>query len=149
MFRLSLVLMTALAVATASPVDAAWYKPTTWKVWPHSQPAKTTPVSQKDRARVEKDVQRLESLLATVKDSKKISPKLLQSTANEADVIAARILSNVKSATSDKQPVKNAEQLRTHVQNMKKEALNGNADQSRKHAKNALKVATKLDEWAG
>ena len=141
MFRLSLVLMTALAVA--SPANAL-----NWKFWQKSQPAPTT-VAKKDRARVEKDVQRLESLLATVKNTPKITPRSLQSTANEADVLAARILTNVKAATTEKRTVKKAEQLVSHVQHMKKEAFAGNAEKSRKHAQNALKVATKLDEWAG
>ena len=141
MFRLSLVLMTGLAVAT--PANAL-----NWKFWQRSQPAPTA-AQKKDRARVEKDVQRLESLLTTVENSPKISTKSLQSTASEADVIAVRILSNVKAVTTEKSTVKKAEQLRSHVQNMKKEAINGNADKSRKHARNALKVATKLDEWAG
>lgn len=139
MFRLSLVLMTVLSVA--SPVNAL-----NWKFW--QKPAPATQVSKKDRARVEKDVQRLQTLLTSVKNSPKMSAKSLQSTASEADVIAARILTNVRSATTEKGAVKRAEQLRTHVKNMRAEAFNGHADKSRKHANSALKVASKLDGWA-
>jgi len=147
MFRLSLVLMTVLSVASASPAEAAWWSHL--KFWDHSKPATTTTVQKKDRARVEKDVQRLESLLATVKTSTTLTGKSLQSTANEADALSARILANVKSANGEKAAVKNAEKLRTHVQNMRKEAMNGNVSKTRQHADRALHVATKLDEWAG
>ena len=144
MFRLSLVLMTVLSVAFASPADAGisrWMQRTK-----HSY---TTRAQKRDKARVEKDVQRLESVLAGVKSASKVSAKSLRSAANEADALSVRILANVKSATKDKDPVQKAEQLRTHVQNMKKEAFNGDFKKTRQHAERALSVATKLDEWAG
>ena len=146
MFRFSLVLVTVLCVASASPAEAGWSR---LKFWDRSKPATTTKVQKKDRARVEKDVQRLESLLATGKTSSNLTGKSLQSTANEADALAVRILANVKSVNAEKGAVKNAEQLRTHVQNMRKEAMNGNISKTRQHANRALNVATKLDEWAG
>ena len=144
MFRLSLILMTVLSVAFASPADAGlskWYKRT--------KQSYTARVQKKDRARVGKDVQRLESILESVKTSQKISAKSWQSVANEADTLSIRILANVKSATSDKDPVRKAELLRTHVQNMKKEAFSGDYKKTRQHAERALSVATKLDDWAG
>ncbi len=144
MFRLSLILMTVLSVAFASPADAGlsnWYKRT--------KQSYTARVQKKDKARVGKDVQRLESILESVRTSQKISAKSWQSVANEADKLSVRILANVKSATSDKDPVRKAELLRTHVQNMKKEAFSGDYKKTRQHAERALSVATKLDDWAG
>jgi hypothetical protein len=144
MFRLSLILMTVLSVAFASPADAGlskWYKRT--------KQSYTARVQKKDKARVGKDVQRLESILASVKSTQKISAKSWKSVANEADSLSIRILANVKSATSDKDPLRKAEQLRTHVQNMKKEAFGGDYKKTRQHAERALSVATKLDDWAG
>ena len=144
MFRLSLILMTVLSVAFASPADAGltkWFK--------QKKQVITAKVQRRDKARVGKDVHRLESILASVKSSQKVSAKSWQSVAKEADTLSIRILANVKSATSDKDPLRKAEQLRTHVQNMKKEALNGDYKKTRQHAERALSVATKLDEWAG
>lgn len=144
MFRLSLLLTTVLTVTMAFPADAAV---STWLR--HPKQAYTAKSHKVHRARVEKDVQRLESILASVKSTSKLSAKSLQSTANEADKLSARILANVKSATKDKDPLKKAEQLRTHVQNMKKDAFGGDFKKTRQHAERALSVATKLDEWAG
>ena len=145
MFRLSLVLVTVLSFF-ASSVDAGISK---WLPKRH----KAAPVSaaqKKERARVEKDVQRLESILANVRTTTaKLSAKSLKVAANEATDLADRIYANVKSVTADKNAVQKAEQLRTHVQNMKKEAYNGDQKKTRQHANRALSVATQLDEWAG
>ena len=145
MFRLSLVLMTVLSVASASPVSAGISK---WLPKRHKA-APVTAVQKKERARVEKDVQRLESILAGVKTSAKVSTKSLKSAANEATDLADRIYANVKSVTADKAAVKKAELLRTHVQNMRKEAYKGDQKKTRQHANRALSVASQLDEWAG
>ena len=143
MFRLSLVASAMLSLVLVSPVDAGIAR-----FLPHRAPA-TKKVSKKNAARVQKDVQRLESILANVKTSTKLSGKSWQSAANEADSLASRIYVNVKSATTEKDPLSKADQLRKHVQQMKKAASTGDYQKSRRSADRALKVATQLDEWAG
>ena len=151
MFRFSLVLMMVLGLAVV-PADAeAAFK---WLKRSRAKESKAEVVKQQKKApakhaRVERDVQRLESLLAGVKTSAKLSDKAWKSVANEADVLAGRIYVNVKSATTEKKTVRMAEQLRTHVQNMKKEVLQGDYRSTRRHAAKALSAASRLDEWAG
>jgi hypothetical protein len=146
MFRLSSILIIAAAIVLV-PVDGSagikfpWQSKAKVKA---SAKAKT-----KEIARVERDVQRLESLLASVKTSAKLSEKSWKSVANEANMLAERIYANVKSATTEKNAVRDAEKLRTHVQNMRKEAERGNYRNTQRHAARALTVATRLDEWAG
>jgi hypothetical protein len=150
MSRFSLTAMMVLAIALAPAADASWLK---FPKMPWSKTsAKTTKsakVQTKEKARVERDVQRLESILANVKTSAKLSQKAWKSAANEAETLASRIYTNVKSATAEKDALRAAEQLRTHVQNMKKEAYQGDYRETRRHAERALSVAARLDEWAG
>jgi hypothetical protein len=113
------------------------------------QTAKPTKAQAKQIARVERDVQRLESILAGVKTSAKLSDKSWKQVANEADTLANRIYANVKSATAEKHPLRAAEELRTHVKNMKKEVDQKDYRNTRRHAERALNVAARLDEWAG
>ncbi|HEY3056347.1 MAG TPA: hypothetical protein VGK31_10510 [Thermoanaerobaculia bacterium] len=119
----------------------------------HRSKAKTetkpSKVQAKQIARVERDVQRLESILAGVKTSAKLSDKSWKQVANEADTLANRIYANVKSATAEKHPLRAAEELRTHVKNMKKEVEQKDYRNTRRHAERALNVAARLDEWAG
>ena len=146
MLRFSLIATMILTLFSGPTAAASWLK------LPHrSTPtaAPTKKATSKERARVEKDVQRLESLLANVKTSANLSAKSWKSAANEANALADRIYANVKSATGQKDTVRAAEQLRTHVQNMKKEAYKGDYRQTKRHADRALSVAAHLDEWAG
>ena len=136
----------ALSLTPASAaVKFPWSKS---KAETTKQPAKPTRAQKKEIARVGRDVQRLESILANVKTSAKLSDKSWKSFANEADVLANRIYANVKSATTEKNPIHAAEQLRTHVQNMKKEAAKRDYRSTRRHAERALSVAAQLDEWS-
>jgi len=150
MFRLISAFIVAVALsltptnATAA-VKFPWSKSKAPAVNPPAKPAKA---QRKQIARVGRDVQRLESLLANVKTSAKLSDKSWKSFANEADILANRIYANVKSATTEKSALHAAEQLRTHVQNMKKEAEKRDYRSTRRHAERALSVAAKLDEWA-
>lgn len=105
--------------------------------------------SKKQSKQIHRDVQKLESILAGTKTSAKLSDKSWKSLANEADALADRIYVNVKSATSEKHPLRAAEDLRNHVAKMKKEAYQGDYRNTRRHAERALSVAYKLDEWAG
>ena len=151
MFRRSLIVLMALAILLVpAAADARIKFPTKWP-WQKSkvQSSKPAKVHTRDLARIERDVQRLESLLATMKTSAKISDKSWKSVANEADMLATRIYANVKSATAEKDPVRTADQLRNHVQNMKKEAYKGDVRKTRRHAARALGAATRLDEWNG
>ena len=144
MWRISSVVLAA-AIAFAPAADAGLRFPRLTKK-SAAKPAKT---QTKQMARVEKDVQRLESILAGVKTSAKITAKSWKSVAGEADELAARIYTNVKSATTDKKIIRHAENLRTHTQNMKKEAFAGDYKKTRRSADRALSVAARLDEWAG
>ncbi|HEV8658570.1 MAG TPA: hypothetical protein VGS96_08065 [Thermoanaerobaculia bacterium] len=146
MFRFSSILMMAAAIALMPADGSAGIK------FPWQSKAKvraSAKVQTKEIARVERDVQRLESLLATAKTSTKLSQKSWKSVVSEATMLADRIYTNVKSATKEKAPVRDAEKLRTHVQNMKKEAERGDYRNTQRHAARALTVATRLDEWAG
>ncbi len=150
MFRFISVLVVAMAL-TLSPADATAAVKFPWsksKAKATKQPAKATKVQKREMARVGRDVHRLESILANVKTSAKLSDKSWKSVAKEADMLANRIYTNVKSATTDKTPLHAAEQLRTHVQNMKKEAEQRDYRSTRRHADRALSVAAQLDEWA-
>jgi hypothetical protein len=148
MCRFVSVLVVAVAL-TLTPVEASAAVKFPWsKSKPAAAKPATTKAQKKEIARVGRDVQRLESILANVKTSAKLSDKSWKSVANEADVLANRIYANVKSATTDKTPIREAEQLRTHVQNMKKEAVKRDYRSTRRHAERALSVAAQLDEWA-
>ncbi len=143
MFRFSLVFIMALFIALAPATGAARIR------FPRrSKPAAAQKVQKKELARVGKDVQRLESLLAGLKTSAKISQKALRSAASEAEVLATRILANVKSATADKNPRRTAEQLHKHVRQMKQAAFQGDYRNTRRQAQRARAAASKLDEWA-
>lgn len=148
MCRLVSVLVVAVALSL-TPVEASAAVKFPWSKSkaPATKPA-TTKAQKKEIARVGRDVQRLESILANVKTSAKLSDKSWKSAANEADVLANSIYEHVKSATTEKNPIRAAEQLRTHVQNMKKEAAKRDYRSTRRHAERALSVAAQLDEWA-
>jgi predicted RNase H-like nuclease (RuvC/YqgF family) len=148
MFRFVSVLVVAVALSL-TPSDATAAVKFPWsKSKDQAQPAKPTKAQKKEIARVGRDVQRLESLLANLKTSAKLSDKSWKSFANEADMLANRIYTNVKSATTEKNALNAAKQLRTHVQNMKKEAEKRDYRSTRRHAERALSVAAQLDEWA-
>ena len=148
MFRFVSVLIVAVAL-TMIPADAAAAVNFPWSK-PKPQPAKpATKAHKKEIARVGRDVQRLESILANVKTSAKLSDKSWKSATNEANDLANRIYANVKLATTERTTVRAAEQLRTHVHKMKKEAEQRDYRRTRRHAEAALSVAAQLDEWAG
>ena len=150
MIRRSSVVLMALAMLLVPAVADAGIK---FPKWPwrskKAQSTKSARVQSRDLARIERDVQRLESLLAGVKTSANLSDKSWKSVANEADMLATRIYANVKSAKAEKSAVRTADQLRSHVQNMKKEAYKGDVRKTRRHAARALGAATRLDEWDG
>src|SRR6476659_8759204 len=147
MFRFVSVLVVAVAL-TLVPADATAAVKFPWSKSKPQAAKPATKAQKKEIARVGRDVQRLESILANVKTSAKLSDKSWKSAANEANELANRIYTNVKSATTEKSAVRAAEQLRTHVQNMKKEAEQRDYRSTRRHAERALSVAAQLDEWA-
>lgn len=153
MFKFLSVLLVAFAIALVPAQAAGGQAKSKEKVKSSSKTAKTTAKSQKAKSReilrVERDVHRLESLLAGVKTSAKLSDKSWKSVSNEADMLANRIYSNVKAAKGEKRALRTAEDLRTQIRNMKKEAHQGDYKQTRRHAERALGLAYRLDEWAG
>jgi len=148
MFRFSTIVVMAAAIALTATDGSAGIK-FPWRSKAKASATKPAKVQKKEIARVERDVQRLESLLATVKTSPRLSEKSWKSVTGEANMLAERIYANVKSATTEANPVRDAEKLRTHVQNMKKEAERGDYRKTQRHAARALTVASRLDEWAG
>jgi hypothetical protein len=111
-----------------------------------ANPAK---VKTREIVRIERDVHRLESLLAGVKTSAKLSDKSWKTVSNEADTLANRIYTNAQSAKVEKRALRTAENLRNQVRQMKKEAHQGDYKRTRRHAGRALALAVRLDEWAG
>jgi hypothetical protein len=145
----SVALCVGMALVPIS-VDGAVKWP--WRSKSKSTAASTAKVSKpksKEIARVERDLQRLEAILASTKTSAKLSPKTWRSVTDEATVLAGRIHSNVKSATTERQALRAADELRDHVKRMKKEADQGDYRNTRRYAARALTAAMRLDEWAG
>lgn len=138
-------LILAIGMLFASPaagsIKLPWQKSKT-QTKQAAKPAKA------QKAKVGRDVQRLESILANVRTNAKLSDKSWKSVTKEADMLAIRIYANVKSATKEKNPLRAAEQLRAHVQNMRKEADKRDYKSTRRHAERALSVAAQLDEWS-
>ena len=108
---------------------------------------KENKVSTKKIARINSDVNRLESILVTAQNSAIAFPKpTLTKVANEADSLANRIWADVRSAhMTNTQALGVASDLRMHVREMHKAAANGDAAGVRLHAGQALTFAARLD----
>jgi len=148
MVRFIFILVTASAIAL-TPVEASAGINWPWKKSPSHTTSKPAKTHSKKIARVERDVQRLESVLAELKTSAKLSDKAWKSATSEAHMLTDRIYKNVNAATADKKALRAAEDLRAHVQQMKEEAERRNYEKTREHAARALSAAARLDEWAG
>lgn len=109
-----------------------------------------TKTTMKMRAadRVERDVTRLESLLAGMNTTATISTDTWKRLANEANMLANRIHANVIAAKAGDATVQAAKDLRMHVRLLHKEAHDGDALEARRHATEALPFAYRLDDWA-
>lgn len=153
MFKFLSVLLVAIAIALVPAQATGGQSKSKEQVKSSSKASKATAKSarakNKEMKRVERDVHRLESLLAGVKTSAKLSDKSWKSVSNEADILANRIYGNVKSFKGEKRALRTAEDLRKQVRSMKKEAHQGDYKQTRRHAERALGLAYRLDEWAG
>jgi hypothetical protein len=119
-----------------------------WNSKPKQDAPSAKPAAKKSKeiVRVERDLRKLESILASMKGAAKLNDKSLKSAANEASVLATRIQTNVKLATSEKKMLRAANELHQHIQRLKKNADQGNLKRSRRHAARALSAATRLDE---
>jgi hypothetical protein len=108
---------------------------------------KQNKVSTKKIARINSDVNRLETILVTARDSAIAFPKpTLTKVANEANSLANRIWADVRSAhMTNTEALAVARDLRMHVREMHKAAASGNAAGVRLHAGQALSFATRLD----
>ena len=108
---------------------------------------KENKVSTKKIARINSDVNRLESILVTAQNSAIAFPKpTLTKVANEANSLANRIWADVRSAhMTNTQAFGVASDLRMHVREMHKAAANGDAAGVRLHAGQALTFAARLD----
>ena len=106
---------------------------------------KGTKVSTKKIARINSDVNRLESILVTAQNSAIAFPKpTLTKVANEANSLANRIWADAHKLPN-RAAVAAANDLRMHVREMHKAAERGDAAGVRLHAGQALTFATRLD----
>ncbi len=98
-------------------------------------------------SRINNDVNRLESILATAQNAPvTLSKPSLKRVANEANMLANRILANVRTTMRGRSDaVSAATQLRMHVREMHKAAAKGNAAGVRLHAREALPFALRID----
>jgi len=108
---------------------------------------KAVKVSTKKVTRINNDVNRLETILVTARDSAIAFPKpTLTKVANEANSLANRIYADVHSAhMTNTEALNVARDLRMHVREMHKAAANGDAAGVRLHAGQALTFAARLD----
>jgi hypothetical protein len=103
------------------------------------------PVSNKRVARINTDVNRLESILATAQNSSVAFPQpTLTRIANEANSLANRIWADAHKLPNAA-AVAAASDLRMHVREMHKAAASGDAAGVRMHAGQALSSAVRLD----
>ena len=102
-------------------------------------------VSNKKVARINTDVNRLESILATAQNSSVAFPRpTLTRIANEANNLANRIWADAHKLPNAA-AVAAASDLRMHVREMHKAAASGDAAGVRMHAGQALSFALRLD----
>jgi hypothetical protein len=96
--------------------------------------------------RLNSDVNRLESILATTQNVN-LPPSSLKSVANEANALANRIWADVhKSFRGQPNAIDAATQLRAHIRLMHKAAASGDAAGVQRHAREALPFAYRLDD---
>jgi hypothetical protein len=112
---------------------------------PNVQVQEVHRAKSKKLARINADVNRLESILATIQN-RTLPSTSLKSTANEANVLASRIYANVHSSLrGNSDAVNAATQLRMHIREMCKAAAAGNAAGVQSHARESLPFAARLD----
>lgn len=98
--------------------------------------------SKASRARVWNDATRLAAILSDAQNPKwNISEGAWRVFANEANMLANRIYANTGGRTQ-------AQQLRTHVRQMREAALKGDVAGTRQHAGEALPFAYQLIDWS-
>jgi hypothetical protein len=103
------------------------------------------PVNASRIARINMDVNRLESLLATAQNSTVVFAKpTLTRVANEANSLANRIFANTRKIRRA-DAAATARSLRMHVREMHAAAAMGDAPAVRVHAGQALSLAVRLD----
>ncbi len=96
--------------------------------------------------RVNNEVSRLESILATAQNNAIAFPQpTLTRVANEANMLANRIVADVRAARLNGDAQATARTLRMHIREMHQAAARGDAAQVRLHAGQALSFALRLD----
>ena len=106
-------------------------------------------VNKSAAARIDRDVNQLETVLIGMTGKAKISERAWKSSSNEANTLANRIFASVQSAKAEEKAIKAATQLRDRVNRLHKEAHRGDIRDARRYAQEALRYAYRLDEWAG
>lgn len=99
----------------------------------------------KSKMRVSNDATRLASILQDVQANINVSSDAWRTVVNEANSLANRIYGNTSGNATARAA---ARDLRMHVREMRKAALNGDAAGARQHAREALPFAYTLDDWA-
>ena len=146
--RKPLSLIVLATVLLAAPLMAGETKGKSKSVKAAKSAAAKTPRS-KAVAKIDRDVNRLETILAGLTTNAQLSEKAWKSVSNEANSLANQIHAAVKSTSTERSALRAASSLRDRVQRLHKEAHNGDATDARRYAREALRYAYRLDEWAG
>src|SRR6266542_1631658 len=97
-------------------------------------------------SRIANDVDRLESILATLQNTNLPQSSLMR-TANEANMLANRIWANSRLSLRGRAgAVDAATQLRMHIREMHKAAASGDTAGVQLHAREALPFAVRIDD---
>ncbi|HEY8130250.1 MAG TPA: hypothetical protein VII12_00035 [Thermoanaerobaculia bacterium] len=111
----------------------------------HENEVRRAALPAKRVVRINNDVNRLESILATAQNSAIAFPQpTLTRVANEANMLANRIFANAKHLKRS-DALATARDLRMHTREMHKSAVRGDAAGVRLHAGQALSFAVRLD----
>lgn len=104
--------------------------------------AKTTKSTMKTRVWTE--TTRLASLLQDVQTNVSLSGDSWKRIANEANALANKVYGHTSGNSAARALAKD---LRMHVRELHKAAMNGDASEAKRHAKEALPFAYKLIDW--
>lgn len=99
---------------------------------------------QTRKQRVCDDSRRIASLLLDAQTNVNVSPNVWRVVGNEANTLANRIYGRTAGSADARRL---ARDLRTHVREMRKAALGGDAAGARRHAREAMPFATQLVTW--
>jgi hypothetical protein len=97
------------------------------------------------KTRVWTETSRLASLLQDVQTTVSLSGGSWKTVANEANALANKVYGHTSGSSAARALAKD---LRMHVRELHKAAMEGDADEARRHAREALPFAYKLIDWS-